>query len=145
MGSTNNVVYEFGPFRVAPARRLLLREGEPAAITARVFDLLVALVERAGQVVTKDELIDIVWQGAAGEGKKLTVCKTAPKKSAGQTAPPLPVHNHSRRRGLSVCSRSQEVDCKGCPAAVRWSRSPATQGRSRSNRLEVLHCSGCRP
>src|SRR5215831_5186188 len=87
MGSTNNVVYEFGPFRVAPARRLLLREGEPAAITARVFDLLVTLVEREGQVVTKDELIDIVWQGAAVEENNLTVCMTALRKALGETPP----------------------------------------------------------
>jgi len=37
--------YDFGPFRLLPSSRVLLREGRPVALTAKVFDLLVALVE----------------------------------------------------------------------------------------------------
>jgi DNA-binding winged helix-turn-helix (wHTH) protein len=51
----------FGPFRLLRARRLLLKGNEPVGVTGRAFDLLVALVERPGEVVTKSELIAKVW------------------------------------------------------------------------------------
>jgi len=40
--------YDFGPFRLLLSSRVLLREGRPVALTAKVFDLLVALVENRG-------------------------------------------------------------------------------------------------
>jgi DNA-binding winged helix-turn-helix (wHTH) protein len=51
----------FGPFRLLQARRLLLKGNEPVGVTGRAFDLLVALVERPGEVVSKSELIAKVW------------------------------------------------------------------------------------
>jgi DNA-binding winged helix-turn-helix (wHTH) protein len=41
-----NRAYEFGPFRLDPAERQLLRGGQPVALTPKAFDLLVYLVER---------------------------------------------------------------------------------------------------
>ncbi|WP_180899161.1 ATP-binding protein [Martelella soudanensis] len=57
----------FGRFRLDPARRLLLKEGEDIRIGSRALDLLIALVERAGDVVSRHELIDIVWQDTVVE------------------------------------------------------------------------------
>jgi DNA-binding winged helix-turn-helix (wHTH) protein len=51
----------FGPFRLLQARRLLLRGNEAVAVGGRVLDLLIALVERPGEVVSKSELITKVW------------------------------------------------------------------------------------
>jgi DNA-binding winged helix-turn-helix (wHTH) protein len=51
----------FGPFRLLRARRLLLKDNEPVPIGGRVLDLLIALVERPGEVVSKSELIAEVW------------------------------------------------------------------------------------
>ena len=53
--------YRFGPAEVRPAERALLVGGAPVALGGRAFDLLVALIERAGRLVTKDELLDAVW------------------------------------------------------------------------------------
>jgi TolB-like protein/DNA-binding winged helix-turn-helix (wHTH) protein/Tfp pilus assembly protein PilF len=53
--------YEFGPFRLDPVKRLLLREGKTVALTPKAFDTLLALVERSGQVMEKDELMRAVW------------------------------------------------------------------------------------
>ena len=38
-------IYQFGPFRLDPAERLLLRDGQPVSLTPKAFDLLVYLVE----------------------------------------------------------------------------------------------------
>jgi DNA-binding winged helix-turn-helix (wHTH) protein len=51
----------FGPFRLLQARRLLLKGNEPVSVSGRAFDLLIALVERPGEVVSKSELIAKVW------------------------------------------------------------------------------------
>ncbi|MDX2030346.1 MAG: AAA-like domain-containing protein [Blastocatellia bacterium] len=53
--------YFFGPFRLDPARRELVRGGEPVRVGDRLFDLLVALVERHGRRVDRNELLDLVW------------------------------------------------------------------------------------
>lgn len=53
----------FGSFRLDHASRLLLRDGEPVRVGSRALDLLIALVDRAGDVVGKHELLEVVWQG----------------------------------------------------------------------------------
>jgi DNA-binding winged helix-turn-helix (wHTH) protein len=54
-------IYEFGPYRLDAAERLLLRDGAVVPLQPKVFDLLLALVERAGRLVEKDELMKLVW------------------------------------------------------------------------------------
>jgi predicted ATPase/DNA-binding winged helix-turn-helix (wHTH) protein len=52
----------FGPFRLLPGRRLLLECDNPVHIGSRALDLLIALVERHGEPVSKSELIAKVWR-----------------------------------------------------------------------------------
>jgi DNA-binding winged helix-turn-helix (wHTH) protein len=87
MSSTIEVFFEFGPFRVEPARRRLLRDGELIPLTARPFAVLLALVERPGRVVTAKELIDVVWQGDAVEENNLTVAVADVRRALGETQP----------------------------------------------------------
>jgi DNA-binding winged helix-turn-helix (wHTH) protein len=54
-------IYEFGPFRLDAAEHLLLRDGEAVPLTPKAFDLLLALVERHGHLLEKDELLKTVW------------------------------------------------------------------------------------
>lgn len=51
----------FGPFRLIPARQLLLRDGAPIRLGSRALTILEALVDRRGELVTKDELMAIAW------------------------------------------------------------------------------------
>jgi non-specific serine/threonine protein kinase len=48
--------YRFGSFELQPDQRRLLKDGETIALRPRAFDLLAALVDRAGHLVTKDDL-----------------------------------------------------------------------------------------
>jgi DNA-binding winged helix-turn-helix (wHTH) protein/TolB-like protein len=61
MGHQPKQIYEFGPYRLDPAERLLLREGEVVPLQPKVFDLLLAPVERHGHLLEKDELMNAVW------------------------------------------------------------------------------------
>ena len=53
--------YEFGPFRLDTAERLLLREGQHIPLTPKAFETLMILVENYGRVIDKDELLKKVW------------------------------------------------------------------------------------
>jgi DNA-binding winged helix-turn-helix (wHTH) protein/Tol biopolymer transport system component len=64
--------YEFGSFRFDAVRRLLLRDGAPVSLTPKATDFLLALVEARGRVLTRQDLLDRVWGGAAVEESTLT-------------------------------------------------------------------------
>src|SRR5262252_5513690 len=61
VNKTKHRIWEFGPFRLDETERLLLRAGEPVGLTPKVFDTLVALLERSGRLVEKDELMARLW------------------------------------------------------------------------------------
>jgi DNA-binding winged helix-turn-helix (wHTH) protein len=56
-------IIEFGHFSILPHRRQLLADGQPMRLGGRAFDVLMALIEASGTVVSKDELLSRVWQG----------------------------------------------------------------------------------
>src|SRR4029079_16420956 len=57
--------FTFGPYRLDVHSRQLLRDEEPVAIGARQLDLLLILVSRAGQILSKDQLIEAAWKDVA--------------------------------------------------------------------------------
>lgn len=77
-------VYEFGPFRLIPKERQLLRGSEPVALTAKCFDLLVVLVENSGHLVEKDQLLERVWPDAFVEEANLSVGISALRRALGE-------------------------------------------------------------
>jgi DNA-binding winged helix-turn-helix (wHTH) protein len=66
-------VFKFENFELIPTRRLLMRDGRAVKIGSRAFDLLVALVERAGNVVGKNDLFVRVWAKLVVEESNLRV------------------------------------------------------------------------
>ncbi|MBA2731968.1 MAG: PD40 domain-containing protein [Acidobacteria bacterium] len=64
--------YDFGVFRIDVSNRLLLCDGEPVALMPKTFDMLLLLVERHGEVLEKDELLEILWPDAIVEESNLT-------------------------------------------------------------------------
>lgn len=71
--SSGPVGFEFGPFRMLPAERLFLRDGNPVPLTDKTFDTLLVLVRRQGQLVERSELIRSVWADSFVEEGNLTV------------------------------------------------------------------------
>src|SRR5260221_10278268 len=66
-------IHEFGPFRLDVAAEILFRGTEPIVLGQRAVALLRLLVERAGEPVSKDALIETAWPGLAIEDSNLTV------------------------------------------------------------------------
>src|SRR5690349_17353357 len=73
----------FGPFRLAAARRLLLEGDKPVRLGSRAFDILAALVERAGEVVGKEELAARAWPGTFVDESNLKIQVSALRRALG--------------------------------------------------------------
>ena len=84
--SADRVIYAFGPYRLDPAGRRLLRDGETLAVTAKVLDVLIALVEARGEVLDRDALMDRVWPATAVVDANLTQTVSVLRKHLGDTA-----------------------------------------------------------
>jgi predicted ATPase/DNA-binding winged helix-turn-helix (wHTH) protein len=80
-GSTRG--WAFGPFRLLPMRKLLLDGDTPVRLGGRAFDILTVLVERAGQVITKEELMARVWPEISVDDTNLRVHVAALRKLLG--------------------------------------------------------------
>jgi predicted ATPase/DNA-binding winged helix-turn-helix (wHTH) protein len=74
----------FGPFRLHVAQRKLERDGAPVPLGARAFDILVALIERAGTVVSKTDLMARAWPHATVDESALRVQVVALRKVLGE-------------------------------------------------------------
>ncbi|MGH9844074.1 MAG: winged helix-turn-helix domain-containing protein [Blastocatellia bacterium] len=71
MSRQPNRIFEFGSYRLDAAERLLWRDGEAVPLQPKVFDLLLALVERHGRLLEKDELMRVVWPDTVVEEANL--------------------------------------------------------------------------
>jgi TolB-like protein/Tfp pilus assembly protein PilF len=75
--------YEFGAYRLDVQGRILFRCGDRVALPAKVAELLVALVQAAGRVLTREELLRILWPDTVVEGGSLTSHVSMLRKALG--------------------------------------------------------------
>src|SRR5579863_4465917 len=80
----NSGVISFGPFLVNRASRLIERDGESVPLGGRAFDILACLLENAGQVVDKAELLRRVWPNNIVEEGSLRFQINALRKALGE-------------------------------------------------------------
>ena len=78
--------HQFGSVEVRADERVLLVDGQRSPIGARAFDLLLALIERRERVVSKDELLDVVWPGLVVEENNLQTQVSTLRKILGRQA-----------------------------------------------------------
>src|SRR5258706_13575757 len=78
--------YRFDRFELNPTTRQLLADGQPVALGARALDVLLALIERRERLVTKDELLGLVWPNVVVEENNLQVQVSALRKALGVEA-----------------------------------------------------------
>jgi DNA-binding winged helix-turn-helix (wHTH) protein len=82
-GSQRQSIFSFGPFALSLTERRLSKDGKPIELGGPAFDILIALVERAGQLVGKDELIAIVWPDTIVEEGSLRFHVASLRKALG--------------------------------------------------------------
>jgi DNA-binding winged helix-turn-helix (wHTH) protein len=81
-GSLGSVIL-FGPFRLLPTERLLLEHDKPVGLGSRAFDILIALVERPGELLSNQELMARVWPNTFVVPANLTVHIAALRRALG--------------------------------------------------------------
>ena len=74
----------FGPFTLSPSERLLERDGVPVRLGGRALDLLVALVDSAGEIVSKKDLIARVWANLVVDEGSLRFHMVAVRRALGE-------------------------------------------------------------
>jgi DNA-binding winged helix-turn-helix (wHTH) protein/tetratricopeptide (TPR) repeat protein len=82
---TPKQLYKFGPFRVDPEKELLLRGDETIPLTRKTFQILLVLVRRSKEVVTKDDLLKMVWPDTFVEEANLSRHIFLLRKTLGET------------------------------------------------------------
>lgn len=92
----------FGPFRLDPSKRVLWRGDEVVPLAPRALDLLIALAEQRGDVVTKQSLLDRVWPGAFVEEANLSVNVSALRRALGTRPDGKPYIETLPRRGYRL-------------------------------------------
>jgi DNA-binding winged helix-turn-helix (wHTH) protein len=92
-------VYSFGPFRLLPEQRLLLNGDQPVRVGSRALEILIMLIERAGEVVRKAELLARVWPDTCVEESNLKVQIAALRRALQVGAAPAEVIATSNGHG----------------------------------------------
>jgi pimeloyl-ACP methyl ester carboxylesterase/DNA-binding winged helix-turn-helix (wHTH) protein len=78
--------YQFGPFHLDARERRLSRGGEMIPLRLKVFDTLLVLVENAGRLITKQELLDAIWPETTVEENNLNHNISVLRKALGERA-----------------------------------------------------------
>ncbi len=79
-------MYEFGPFRLDPQRKVLSRGSEAVTLTPKVFETLVLLIENRDRVLSKDDLMGRLWPGTFVDEANLSQNIFILRKTLGETA-----------------------------------------------------------
>jgi predicted ATPase len=112
--------YRFGQVEIRPAERQLLVEGRPAAVGARAFDVLIALIDHRDRVVSKNELFDLVWPGLIVEENNLHVQISTLRKVLGaQSVATIP------GRGFRFTPQLEQSEAPSCLLPPRNHNLPA--------------------
>jgi DNA-binding winged helix-turn-helix (wHTH) protein len=78
-------LYEFGPFRVDPEKELVLRGDETVQLTPKTFQVLLVLMRHSKEIVTKDDLMKMVWPDTFVEEANLSRNIFLLRKALGET------------------------------------------------------------
>ena len=120
-------VFAFGSFRLIPAQRTLFEDGKALRLGSRSFDILVALIERAGQTISKEELIARAWPDTVVEEAALRVHVAALRKTLGDgRAGKRYIANHPGRGYAFVAPVTRE----NAPSATAVPDGAARGGKS---------------
>lgn len=102
-------IYEFGPFLLDLSVRRLFLNGQAVHLTAKLFDILLSLVQRRGEVVSKEELMREIWPDQFVEDSNLTVCVCMLRKALGEKSGERGYIETVPKRGYRFVARVREL------------------------------------
>jgi DNA-binding winged helix-turn-helix (wHTH) protein/Tol biopolymer transport system component len=112
MSKITNGFYEFGPFRLDAARQLLLRDGHAVPLTSKSFETLLVLMQHSEHIVSKDELMKLLWPDTFVEESNLTQHISMLRKALGESPQDRRYIVTMPGRGYRFAQKVREVsDC----------------------------------
>ena len=102
------MIFEFGDIRIDSERQEISQSGQPVIVQPQVLDLLIFLAENPNRVVTKDELIDAVWEGRAVSDSALNARINAARKAVGDNGDLQQVIKTVPRKGYRFVAQLSE-------------------------------------
>lgn len=126
-------IYQFSEFRLETAERRLLRNGVHIPLAPKVFDTLVVLVENAGRLLSKDELMQKLWPNTFVEEVSLAQNISQLRKALGDTAGNAQMIQTVAKRGYRFAAAVKVVASGQLP-----SRTGVVQGSDQRIEKEEL-------
>ena len=112
-------LYAFGPFVADPVTGTLRQNGAHVVLTLKSFEVLLALIERRGQVVDKDVLLKLVWPDTIVEENNLARHISTLRKALNDHPPDHQFIVTVPGRGYRFVAPVQELDAQREPAGPR--------------------------
>jgi len=103
--SPSEDIISFGPFRLKVSERLLINDGARAELRGRAYDLLMALLSRPNEIISKSELLAQVWPGVVVEEGSLRLYMTNLRKALGDGSHGNRYIVNSSGRGYSLAAQ----------------------------------------
>jgi DNA-binding winged helix-turn-helix (wHTH) protein/TolB-like protein len=116
--------YKFGPFQLEPDERLLRNGEQSLALAPKYFDLLVFLVQNSGRLLTKDQIMQIVWSGSIVEEANLTVAISAIRKTLAEKESGVQYIETVPKKGYRFTAEVREVEEAPTPSFSKLDARP---------------------
>jgi DNA-binding winged helix-turn-helix (wHTH) protein/tetratricopeptide (TPR) repeat protein len=145
MDTAPKILYEFGPFRIDPDQELLLRDGRAVAVTPKALEVLLVLVRRSREVVSKDELMRSVWPTTVVEEANLSQSVFMLRKALGDTRGERRYIVTLPGRGYRFAARVREIagdSTEHAPEVVDTPVAASGERRWRKSRVAWLAVGG---
>ncbi|MDP5084643.1 MAG: alpha/beta hydrolase [Yoonia sp.] len=102
--------FEFAGCALDAATYTLVRDGQPITVEPQVFDLLHTLASQAGNVVTKDDLIEAVWAGRIVSDATISARVSAARAAVGDTGRNQKIIRTVSRRGFQMVAEVKAIE-----------------------------------
>ena len=132
-------VYRFGPFELDAAEYRLLRDGVEVPLQLKAFETLCILVERAGRLLTKDELLRQLWPGTIVEENNLNKNISHLRKALGECPSGLSYIETVPRVGYRFAAEVEQVSAAGPTLVMAAEPPPAPAAPPRRKSVAVLY------
>jgi DNA-binding winged helix-turn-helix (wHTH) protein/TolB-like protein/Tfp pilus assembly protein PilF len=130
--------YQFGLFRIDAEKRVLLREGEAVPLKPKAFDVLLVLVQRHGEVLEKDGLMEMLWPDSDVEESNLPQHISALRKALGESPNDRRYIVTVPGRGYRFAAEVEEFDGESQDLIVeRYTKSTLLVHDSESSSVEA--------
>src|SRR3954462_3493183 len=120
-----SAVYRFGPFELDGAEYRLLRDGVEVPLQLKAFETLCILVEHAGRLLTKDDLLRQLWPGTIVEENNLNKNISMLRKALGDCPSGLSYIDTVPRVGYRFAAQVEQVSTAGPTLVMSHEPTPA--------------------